>query len=197
VTEPFGYGRLLPAGLLREPVSSLKRADAVVLTHCDLQRSRRLEEIEEQIREKNAGLIIAKSIHQPVSIVFSNGKEIPAEQLAGKKVFAFCGIASPEDFFRTIENLAARIIGREIFDDHYHYSEKDISRICKSAADSKAALVITTEKDWTKITHLNLDKNLNFAYLRIKIHFIEGLEQLTDLIEKAFEGKISRSMNSP
>ena len=194
-TEPFGCGKLLPAGVLREPVSSLKRADAVVLTHCCLQSSQQIEEIENQIRRENSGLIIAKTIHQPISIIFRDGKEAPTEYLAGKRVFTFCGIGNPEGFFKTVENIGAKITGRETFDDHYRYSKEDIGRICKRAADLQAELIITTEKDWTKITCLNIKENINIGYMKIKIHFIEGLEQLTDLIEKAVEGKISQGTN--
>jgi tetraacyldisaccharide 4'-kinase len=190
--EPFGFNRLLPAGLLREPKRNLARADAVVLTNCDLQGSQEIEKIENQIRKENSGLIIAKTIHKPVSIIFSSGKEMPAEYLAGKKVFAFCGIGSPESFFGTIENLSAGIIGKEIFDDHYQYSRQDLAGIYTRAGQLKAEMIVTTEKDWMKIACLNLNENKNIAYLKIKIHFIEGLEGLTGLIEKTLSGKIAQ-----
>ena len=214
-TEPFGFGKILPAGLLREPVSSLKRADAVVLTRCNLTGQQKLEEIETQLRKIKGNFIIAKTIHKPISLVFGDGKEKPSEYLAGKRIFAFCGIGNPESFFKTAENIGAKITGKETFDDHHIYSQEDIERICKRASDSKAELIITTEKDWTKIACLNIPasptdfdsvssrraahqggkENNKIVYMKIKIHFIEGVEELTDLIEKAVEGKISQGTN--
>ena len=77
-TCPFGYGKMLPAGLLREPVASLKRADAVVLTRCDQISQSKLCQIEEELQLINPDMIIAKSIHNPICVKSWPAKKSPS-----------------------------------------------------------------------------------------------------------------------
>ena len=190
--EPFGFNKLLPAGLLREPVKSIARADAVVITRSDQVQAERLAEIEKKILEIKADLAIARVIHKPVSIHTPGGREISIDEIKGKKIFAFCGIGNPGGFFDTIKNCGAEIKGSEIFDDHHHYTEEEIRQISRKAIECGAEFTLTTEKDWTKITNLNIDKKGNFAFIRIRIDFTDGLEKLTHLINKTLAGKISK-----
>ncbi len=80
-TLPFGYGRILPAGLLREPVTSLERAGAVVITRCDQIAENELSELEEKLRRINPDMVIARSIHAPAYVKSTDNKEIGLEQL--------------------------------------------------------------------------------------------------------------------
>lgn len=65
-TEPFGYGRILPSGLLREPISSIKRAHAAVITRCDLVDGAELAQLDEKLKTVNPDMIIAHAIHKPL-----------------------------------------------------------------------------------------------------------------------------------
>ncbi len=192
--EPFGFERLIPAGLLREQVRSLKRADAIVITHSDLISNSALEVIEQRMLNVNPQLVIAKAIHQPTKIVFSDGKSAEPENLKGKKVFAFCGIGSPDSFLRTLKACGAAITGSEIYDDHYHYAEDDVASLREKAKQLKADVIITTGKDWTKIKDFQAvsgDKNdMPFAYLEIAIKITGGEDELRRLITEATAGKI-------
>ena len=97
-TRPFGYGKMLPAGLLREPVASLNRTDAAVLTRCDQISESELSRIEKKLQLINPDMVIAKSIHNPICAKTMTGEKITIEQLKGKKIFAFCGIGNPNAF---------------------------------------------------------------------------------------------------
>jgi tetraacyldisaccharide 4'-kinase len=196
-TQPFGYDKIFPAGLLREPVASLKRVDAVVITRCDQISERQLTELEQKLRAINPKMLITKSIHAPVSIKTTDGKQISLEQLKGRKIFAFCGIGNPNAFLSTIEGLGGEIVGSEIFDDHHHYTNDCLADIYKQAEHLKADLVLTTQKDWTKIIS-NLKSQISyskliqlFAYLEIEIKFLAGEDKLTSLIENTLASKIS------
>ncbi|MCX5637946.1 MAG: tetraacyldisaccharide 4'-kinase, partial [Planctomycetota bacterium] len=90
-TLPFGYDKLLPAGLLREPIAALKRADAVVITRCDQIPQAELSELEAKLQQVNPNMVITRSIHRPVCAKLVDGKEISIEQLRDRKIFAFCG----------------------------------------------------------------------------------------------------------
>ncbi|MFC1633696.1 tetraacyldisaccharide 4'-kinase [Planctomycetota bacterium] len=214
-TQPFGYGRMLPAGLLREPVNSLKRADAIVITRCDQTTEIELDELVQKLRENHRDIIIARSTHAPVRVEYPDTSVIPANagiqkdsekvdsclrrndsirKLKAKKVFAFCGIGNPEAFMHTIRSLGCKLVGSKVYDDHYHYTDDCLSDIYRQAEHLGAGLILTTQKDWTKISRLTPAKNrIPLAYLAIEIDFLSGREELTALIEDALHGRISKS----
>ncbi len=183
-TEPFGYGKILPAGLLREPLKCLKRADAVVITHCENMPDEKIEKIENTICKIKPDITIARSVHQPVSIQYKDGSEQPADKLQSKKVYAFCGIANPESFAGLIESLGAKLIRIKFFNDHHHYSRSDLDQICRTAETLNSEIILTTEKDWNKITYLETSALLPLAFLKIQIQFTSAIKQFIDLIEK-------------
>ncbi|MFC1738586.1 tetraacyldisaccharide 4'-kinase [Planctomycetota bacterium] len=196
--QPFGYGKLLPAGFLREPVSEIKRADAVIITRSDSVSISELNKIKEQLQAVKPDIITATSKHSAVCIKDAAHTEISIEQLKGKRVFAFCGIANPDAFMETITKLGAKLTGSKIYNDHHSYTNNDITDIRKQSKDSKAELILTTQKDWTKI-NTNFKSQISdtkhktcgyFAYLEIKLRFISGREKIRALIEKALSVKI-------
>jgi tetraacyldisaccharide 4'-kinase len=117
-------------------------------------------------------------------------KRISLEQLRGKKIFAFCGIANPEPFFETINRLGANLVGSKIYDDHHHYAAKDVSAIYGEATKSGAGMLLTTEKDYSKIGLPAKNAQLVLAYLAVKLKFISGQNQITQLIERSLTGRI-------
>jgi len=197
-TCPFGCGGVLPAGLLREPVTALKRADAVVITRCDQVCETELSETEKRLRQINPDMIIARSVHKPICARFADGKEIGIEQLKGKRVFAFCGIGNPQAFSGTIKNIGAEAVGFKIYDDHYHYTIEDIADIEEQAGRVKAELVLTTQKDWTRIIGdfrfpiSDFQSPISFAYLAIELKFISGEDKITQLLEDTLTGKMQK-----
>ena len=193
-TEPFGYGKLLPAGLLREPVASLKRAHAVVITRCDQAPKAELDVLEKKLLAMNPNLVVARSIHRAVGARSADGMEISLEQLKGRKVFAFCGIGNPKAFLSSIGNLGAELAGSKVYDDHYHYTERCLDEIRAQAEASGADIILTTQKDWTKVSGLaGRGKGVPLAYLTIEIKFLAGQDRLTSLIEKTLADRISQS----
>ena len=195
-TQPFGFGKLLPAGLLREPVSSLKRAGVAVFTRCDQVTDTQISELEQILQTTNPGMVIAKTIHAPTYAKSRDNKKIAIEQLKGKKVFAFCGIGNPDAFLNTIKDLGSELAGSTVYDDHYHYTDACLAEISEHAKKIGADLILTTQKDWTKvISILELQNSVSksyppFAYLAIEIKFLAGEEKLTALIKETLAGKI-------
>jgi len=191
-TCPFGYGKMLPAGLLREPISALKRADAVVITRCDQTGEAKLDRIKEELQSNNPNMIIARSVHKPICAKFIDGKEIGLKELNNKKVFAFCGIGNPNAFFNTITKLGAKLAGSRIFDDHHHYTNSDIGNMYKQAEELKADLILTTQKDFSKFKIQNSKFKIQLAYLAIELKFVSGEDKITRLIKNALAGKITK-----
>jgi tetraacyldisaccharide 4'-kinase len=188
-TLPFGYGKMLPAGLLREPVTALKRAHAAIITRCDLVSKDELAKLTETISGINPNVVVAQTVHAPVCAMTTGDKQIQLEQLRGKRVFAFCGIANPDAFFATIASLGANVVSSKVYDDHHKYTSADTAVIRREAARLEAEMILTTEKDYNKITPL---PGLILAYLAVEIHFVEGQDHIRQLIERSVAGKISK-----
>ncbi len=191
-TLPFGYGRLLPAGLLREPIGSLRRAHAAVLTRSDQVSEEALAQIETRIRQIRPDLVVARSVHAPVGARGYDGIDIPPERLRGRKAFAFCGLGNPSAFFATVRTCGCVLMGSHAYNDHHAYTDDDLVELCGEARDDGADLLLTTQKDWTKIAPLNRpDDALEMAYLAIELQFTSGGDSLNTLIERALGGTMS------
>ncbi len=190
-TCPFGYGRIIPAGLLREPISSLKRAGVIIITRCDYLSESQLSKIEDRLRNINPNMLIFRTVHQPVYIKTIDNRQIKLEYFKNKKVFAFCGIGNPDSFINTLKNMDYEVVGSKIFDDHYNYTDNCLTEIKKQAQNIGAEIILTTQKDWTKIRLLESAKDMPLAYLAIEIKFLTGEDKLRCLIEDTLEGKIS------
>jgi tetraacyldisaccharide 4'-kinase len=188
-TRPFGYGKLLPAGLLREPVAGLGRAHAVVLTRCDQVSEATLQRIEVDIRGINSNLVIARSIHSPVRVETYDGTQIGLGQLRQQRLFAFCGIGNPRSFLQTVEHLGGKVAGSLLYDDHHAYTIDDLRRIRRKAVAKRTSLILTTQKDWTKISpwaglSTGAPDAPPLAYLAVELQMTAGAERLTALIDR-------------
>lgn len=187
-TEPFGCEKLLPAGLLREPVGSLKRADAVVITRINQKQPTKIQEIKDRITEINPNIVFAAAIHKPVCAKLIKDKKITPDELAGKKVYAFCGIGNPNAFFQTLDELALNIVGKKVYNDHHRYTDSDIAAICQEGRYKQAEMIITTQKDWIKTALLCIEKfDIPIAFLAVELEFINGQQEITALVEKAIK----------
>jgi tetraacyldisaccharide 4'-kinase len=148
---PFGYGRLIPRGLLREPLSAIGRADAVILTRTDLVAAAELERIEAEVRRHlRPGAPLVRAAHVATHLVGMDGRREAVESLCGAAVYAYSGLANPDGFVGTLDGLGARVVGRRDFADHYHYTAADLADIM-SAARAAQARVVTTTKDLVKV----------------------------------------------
>ncbi|RPI74980.1 MAG: tetraacyldisaccharide 4'-kinase [Desulfobacteraceae bacterium] len=173
--EPFHNGHLLPRGLLREPISHLKRAQALIITRAD--RKPLDQELELFLKSRFPEKPVFKSVHVPDRIVFTGRREdYGPEYLQDKQVAAFAGIAEPEAFKTTLRQLEAGIISFQSFADHHPFRAEEIQALAAEAEKNKADFLITTEKDWMRIK--NLDGPLpDLAYLSVQFRLL-GDEQL-------------------
>ena len=141
--NPFDGGSVFPLGGLREPIESLSRADAIVLTR--IQPHREYRGIRAKIRAVNPGAPIFSAQVEPKCWI----NEKTRERLATppRPVIAFCGLANPSSFWRTLAVLGIEPVFRWAFDDHHHYTHWQLRRLASHARDRGAAVLLTTEKD--------------------------------------------------
>jgi tetraacyldisaccharide 4'-kinase len=189
-SEPHHARQLLPGGLLREPLSSLRRADLIMLTRSDQADARELDELSQQVNRTapQAKLLLAR--HRPCDLLIYPDKRQSLEPLRGQAVLAFCAIGNPESFFNTLTRLGAKVLGRRTWPDHHAYAAADVDSLADWGRQfPEAELLICTVKDWVKLQSPKIG-GLPLAALTIELEVTSGLEGL----EGALEG-IVRSLD--
>ena len=158
-TEPFGFNHVLPRGLLREPMAGLKRAGAFVITHARSIEEDAVEAIKKRIRDFNPDAPIYCADHAATG--FRTQARGPGEgtdqfhdALRNEPIFAFCGLASPRAFRAQLTNLGARVVAHRWFKDHHAYTPTELEQMYDQAVAAGAKVMVTTEKDWTKLQSL-------------------------------------------
>lgn len=146
--NPWGNGHRIPAGPLRESLTSLRRADWVIVTNSAVVKKDKLQSIYNRCAQYIDKEKILKAEHKAVSFSRLGKKEEPLslEAMRGKKVVLFSGIGNPESFEKTIQQCEVVIVEHMIYPDHHVFSNDEIKRICEKAVQYQAQLV-TTEKD--------------------------------------------------
>ncbi len=144
--DPFGGGALFPLGRLREPPAALERADVILITRADPERP--LAGIEAQVRAWNRRAPIFRSRVVALGWVelTTGASELP-EKFSGRRAAAFCGLANPNSFWRTLAGLGCRPVVRWTFPDHHHYRPRQLRRLAADAHRHGAEILLTTEKD--------------------------------------------------
>jgi tetraacyldisaccharide 4'-kinase len=176
-SNPFGYGRLLPRGLLREPISSLRRADVIILTRCELVDKETRQLISDRITAVNSHAVLAHSRTRPDHWMQFDNRSFPLEHLQTERVVTFCGIGNPTGFSETINRLGLGTVESMMFDDHHHYTREDLERLASVAVRTNATAFACTHKDLVKIAANQIDGIPVYA-LMIETQFISGEDQV-------------------
>ncbi len=178
-TDPFGNGHLLPRGILREPLRSLRRADCFVLTKTT---GVPLQPIKDRLREVNPDAKIIETIHQPLYLEeVVSGRRVPPESVGGKDVCVLSAIARPESFESALERLGARVKKSIRFLDHHRFSPREIEGILERALADNVFAVVTTQKDAVRLPALKNPEPPVF-FLRVAIKITGGEEEFGRLL---------------
>ena len=145
--NPFTDG-LLPYGNLREPLTALRRADLILLTHSNLVSKNKIEDIKKEIHSYNPSLQVLEATHKPKHYFdLINKKNVSLYDLKGAAA-CFCGLGDPKSFETTLKNLGLDVKKTLRFADHKKYTISDIKKI---AAMRGNLPLITTFKDYVKL----------------------------------------------
>ncbi len=146
-TDELARARMIPFGRLREPLSALRRADAVIVTRADQPFDRAaLEATIHQYAGAQVPIFYAQ--HELTKLRRLDSSETrEVIELAGQPVAAFSGIARPERFLRDLELLELRVVWQCSFADHHRYTQTEFESIVIEAKQAGAAALLTTEKD--------------------------------------------------
>jgi tetraacyldisaccharide 4'-kinase len=139
---------LLPAGSMREPLSALRRASAVVLTRVSGGGSD--SSAGQAIRKDAAGVPTFCAETKLLGFrCMSKGQQadVPEDELPPQPVFAFCGIGNPSAFLSDLKRWGIGIAGQHVFGDHHSYTAHDAKILEAHAQRAGAKALLTTEKD--------------------------------------------------
>lgn len=180
-TNPFGYNRVLPRGLLREPMRNLKRAGFIFITKCPVEGA---PELKKQLRELNARAEISECRHSAKYLENLYTRErLDLHFLQGKKVAAVSGIAVPESFENGLRGLGVELVCRARYADHHRYTQQEIIETINQAIETGAEMILTTEKDAVRFPLIDRC-DLPVFYLRVEIEMLSGSEAFNDWIDR-------------
>jgi tetraacyldisaccharide 4'-kinase len=187
-TCPFGYGHILPAGFLREPLSGVRRASLIVITRYDQVDTEAMQMLEEQLTALAPEVPVVKAVHQHTHAVTFGSKVLPLDSLRGKRAFVFCGIGNPEAFVNHVQHNQINVVGTQLFNDHHPYTLDNLKAILNAAKKCDAEIVLCTQKDWVKTALLNPDRpEIPLAFLAMELVFVEGIEKLKTKVDCLLE----------
>jgi len=186
-TRPIDREYLFPRGLLREPVSSLKRAGVIVLTRVDQIESNSVDWQREWLAKRFPRTPIATAVHAPMELRLPSGSEDVA-RLRGQTVAAFCGLGNPAAFRRTLDDLGANVVEFRTYPDHHNYTRADVDALQEWAAKFPAdAVIAISQKDQVKLQLAELGNHPVWS-VRIGLQFRTG--------EAEFKGRLSSAIGA-
>ena len=186
-TNPFGGGRLLPQGRLRESQASLRRADLIIITRseqaADIYALKR--EVEQWSGRNN--VLISRTRTGAVRPLALQS-HVPSFPASSYRVAAFCALGNPKAFFRHLERSRFDLTYTRAFTDHHSYAQTDVDRVTREAREHGAEALLTTAKDAVKLRSLRFE--LPCFVVEIELEF-ENEAALREMLRQA-TGKSNR-----
>ncbi len=183
--QPFGFGKVFPAGLLREPIENLNRADLFWITKLECVNRDEVEKLKEYLKKEypGKGIITSKYKVSDVNGVFDCVEVPEIEDLRGRKLLCLSGIGNSESFESMVEYISGtpRIAFR--FTDHHPYGDGDLRDVEDTALKTGVDWIITTEKDVVRMPG-HFKPRCKWLVMNIEIQIVEGhryLEQILSL----------------
>lgn len=178
---PLESYKTAPLGYLREGLTALKDADAILISRSDQVEEEKIESLLQLLgKHHRKGIPIGRFSYVPTGIVDCFDKPVmELTDLKGKKVIALTAIASPESFYHLIESHGAEIVNKLTFADHYFFNHEDINEILIECVKHNA-IVVTSEKDMVKLRKVTKDSRI--MSINIEIKFLSGEEALLNKV---------------
>ncbi|MFG0276269.1 MAG: tetraacyldisaccharide 4'-kinase [Phycisphaerales bacterium] len=184
---------LLPAGWLREPVSSLARATAVVITHAESVAPSAIEALRKRIEIAHGKPPIAVCAHEWFALRIFDGRvdaEVGLDWLEGKRVVATCAIARPRPFLNALRDARTTVVSSLPLRDHAAYGPGRVRRLIEMAESAGADAIVCTEKDWMKLRRHPADAwPCPVVRPGVRHVFLEGAEALDAHVVEGVGGR--------
>jgi tetraacyldisaccharide 4'-kinase len=184
-TNPWGNRQLIPAGILREPLTQLSRADCIVLTR--IEDSDQIEKLEREMSQLTKSPIFHSRTKirslRPINVA---GENLSSEEVRSSRIAAFCGIGNPKSFFAQLQRDGYELVYTQKFRDHHAYDQSNIDRVVRESIAAGAQALLTTAKDEVKLRSLRFDPPCYAVDITIEI---AEEEQFGTLIKESLRNK--------
>ncbi len=178
--NPFGNGKLIPRGILREPLAVLNRAAIIVLTHVNLVSPEDLKALKEKIRVFAPQAQLVETFMEVLFLYRAKTRvRTPLEKMAGKRVATFAAVGTPRSFQLVLQRFHLKTVRNFEFLDHHEYLQEELLKIKEVAQSAGAEEILTTEKDFYRSREL-ITNTLNPLVLAARLRVVSGEEILTD-----------------
>lgn len=184
-TNPWGNGKLLPAGILRESPAELARADCIVITRADDLNSTDALRSEIIAHAKQTPVFSSRMRLSGLRVV-QDQSLVDAEEIKASGVVAFCGLGNPESFFSLLRRSGYQLAHTQVFRDHYRYLRTDVDHLEQEARRHGAQVLLTTAKDEVKLRSLKFELPCYTADIAVEI---DDEDNFRALIQKAVQRK--------
>lgn len=179
---PFGNGRLLPRGPLREGREALGRAHLGWIAKCDEGDEAALEAAAREV-EARIGAPPVRSRYRVSRILAADlATELPADALQGSAVLLLAGVARPDSFRRTLERAGARVVGEARFADHHAFRRSEVEAVLARARIVGADRVCCTEKDAVRLPP-GLRGDDRLAVVQVETEIVAGEALLASALD--------------
>lgn len=187
-TCPFGFGRLLPRGLLREPLRSLRRADVIVLSRADAVTPEALREIGSRVTRFAPRAIVVQAAHRPVGLLGWPDQRAELSHLLDRPVAVLCAIGNPDAFVATVRRCGGQVAAVLALADHDPYDAATMERVRHWLAElgERRVEVICTHKDLVKLKTDRVEGHPVWALL-IEIEMLAGGNEFDQAIREVAE----------
>ncbi len=187
--------RCLPAGWLREPVESLRRASIVVLTHAELESREWIGRLKDEIgRHTSAPVVVTRHVWTGLrQRIDGEDRMLPLDVLIGRAVTGCCAIGHPSAFGASLSRIVngpagePDRVGMMVLPDHDPFGPARVGALAEMARQARAEYIVVTDKDWSKLRGLP-DSTWPCPVVRpeLAVVFDEGRE--------VFEGMVLRGV---
>jgi len=185
---PFGYERVFPRGMLREPQRGLSRAQVVALSRADAVDAAMRQEIRQRVEAIAPQAIWLETTHAPLHWRSVKGATVALPQLADTAVAAFCGIGNPQGFRHTLDLAGVRLAGERAFPDHHHFTDQDMHTLDGWVRGLGAVdAVVCTQKDLVKLNRSHIADRPLYA-LAIGLEIFHGQEAFEQELQERLAG---------
>jgi len=186
-TNPFGYGALLPRGLLREPLGGLYRARPVVITRSELVAPATIGEIKCEVTKHNPYAKFVVSEMRPVAVRDVHGGATSApSSLADQQVLLASGIGNPDSFARDVRLCGARVRDHVVMGDHHAWTAAEVASLAAKAKALSVHRVLTTAKDAVKLESLAWPEGAPpLCVLDVEVALTQGADVWKALLDEA------------
>lgn len=188
--NPFGNGHCIPRGILREPKTSLQRADLIVLTNTEFNREE-ARELELDIRDLNNKAPIVYASYRGLGLRdFLTGEIIIPSHMIGKPVCLLAGIGNFNSFRKTFISFLGGNVKLEFnFPDHYEYQRQDLLKVQDACVREGVGLIVTTQKDIVRLkSYINNDLLVKIFVLEIELEILKNKDKFFNKIENVCSG---------